>query len=142
MDEQPEQVHELHRRASDWYEAHGDRAEAIGHAMAGEDFERAARLIELAAPMMRQARQESTLRRWLEALPGDLFDARPVLSITLVGARMVTGDSTGVEQLFGASSVGWTRRDPTPADRLRRGRVLSAPRAGRDVSSRACAARG
>jgi LuxR family maltose regulon positive regulatory protein len=93
-------VLELHRRASDWFEAHGDRAEAIGHAMAGEDFERAARLIELAAPMMRQARQESTLRRWLEAIPGELFAARPVLSAALVGARMATGDSTGVEPLL------------------------------------------
>ena len=29
LDEQPELVAELHRRASDWYEANGDRAEAI-----------------------------------------------------------------------------------------------------------------
>ena len=100
MGEQPEQVHELHRRASDWYEANGDRSEAIGHAMAGEDFERAAQLIELAAPTMRQSRQESTLRRWLEAIPRGLFEARPVLSTTLVGARMATGDSTGVEALL------------------------------------------
>ena len=32
----PDRVAELHRRASDWYEAHGDRAEAISHALAGE----------------------------------------------------------------------------------------------------------
>lgn len=100
MGEQPEHVHELHRRASDWYEANGDRAEAISHAMAGEDFERAAQLIELAAPMMRQSRHEATLRRWLEAIPGDLYEARPVLSATLVGARMATGDPTGVEPLL------------------------------------------
>lgn len=100
MGEHPDQVHELHGRASDWFEAHGDRSEAIGHAMAGADFERAARLIELAAPAMRQSRQESTLRRWLEAIPIDLLEARPVLSATLVGARMATGDSSGVEPLL------------------------------------------
>jgi LuxR family maltose regulon positive regulatory protein len=100
LGEQPERVHELHRRASAWYDDHGDRPEAIGHALAGEDPERAARLIELAAPAMRQARQEATLRGWLEALPEDLFQARPVLSTTLVGARMASGDTAGVEPLL------------------------------------------
>ena len=41
---------ELHRRASDWYEQNGERSEAIRHALAGEDFERAADLVELAVP--------------------------------------------------------------------------------------------
>ena len=54
LDEQPDQVPDLHRRASDWYEQHGERSEAIGHALAGEDFERAADLVELAIPAMRQ----------------------------------------------------------------------------------------
>ena len=35
LDEQPDRVRELHRRASDWYEQNGDRAEAIDHALAG-----------------------------------------------------------------------------------------------------------
>ena len=42
LDEQPERVDELHRRASAWYEASGDQPEAIAHAMAGHDVERAA----------------------------------------------------------------------------------------------------
>ena len=106
LGDEPERVPELHRRASTWYDEHGDRAEAIAHAMAGHDFERAAELIELAVPQMRQTRQELTLRRWLEALPETLFEARPVLSLTLVGARMATGDTTGVEPLL-QSVEGW-----------------------------------
>ena len=50
LDEQPDGVPELHRRASEWYEQNGDRSEAIRHALAGEDFERAADLVELAIP--------------------------------------------------------------------------------------------
>ena len=50
LDEQPDRVRELHRRASDWYERNGDRSEAIDHALAAEDFERAADLVELAHP--------------------------------------------------------------------------------------------
>jgi LuxR family maltose regulon positive regulatory protein len=100
LGERPELAPELHRRASDWYDGNGDWADAIGHAIAGADFESAARLIELATPAMRQSRQESTLRSWLELLPEALFDDRPVLGMTLVGARMGTGDPTGVEALL------------------------------------------
>jgi LuxR family maltose regulon positive regulatory protein len=99
-DEHPDLVSELHRRASDWHEDNADRPEAIRHALAGADFDRAADLIELAGPGLRQSRQEDTLRRWLEALPAEVFENRPVLAMGLVGARMATGDLTGVERLF------------------------------------------
>jgi LuxR family maltose regulon positive regulatory protein len=99
-DEQPERLDELHRRASTWYEAAGDQPEAIAHAMAGHDVERAAQLIELAAPSAIQARQETTARRWLMALPDELFARRPVLSIELVGALMVSGEIAGVEEVL------------------------------------------
>lgn len=100
LDEAPERIDELHRRASAWYETSDDRPEAISHALAGHDVERAARLIELAAPVMRQTRQEVTVRRWLVALPDYLFSSRPVLSIELVGTLMVSGETAGVEELL------------------------------------------
>jgi LuxR family maltose regulon positive regulatory protein len=97
LDEQPDGVGELHRRASDWYEQHGERSEAIRHAMAGEDFEWAANLVELAMPGLRQGRQDATLRGWLEALPEEVIRVRPVLSVAYVGALMVSGELEGVE---------------------------------------------
>jgi LuxR family maltose regulon positive regulatory protein len=100
LDESPDLVPELHRRASTWSDANGDQADAVAHALAGRDVEGAARLIELAAPAMRQSRQEATLRAWLEALPDDVFRTRPVLCLGLLGARMATGDPTGVEALL------------------------------------------
>ena len=100
LDEGPDVVRDLHRRASAWYADRDDRPEAITHAMRGEDFERAAELIELAAPYLRRTRQEATLRRWLEGIPEHLFAARPVLSVALAGARMATGDASGVESLL------------------------------------------
>ena len=60
LDEQPDDVPELHRRASDWYEQNGDPSEAIRHAMAGNDFDRAADLIEL--PSRHCARADRTRR--------------------------------------------------------------------------------
>ena len=60
LDERPERVDELHLRASAWFESSGDQPAAIAHAMAGNDVERAARLIELASPVLFQTRQEAT----------------------------------------------------------------------------------
>ena len=97
LDEQPDQVRDLHRRASDWYARNGDQSAAIGHALDGEDFERAADLIEMAAMPAFRARQEATFRRWLEALPDELFRVRPVLAIAVVAVHMVRGDIEGVE---------------------------------------------
>jgi len=99
-DEIPHRVAELHRQASDWFEADGDRPEAIRHALAAEDFPRAAELIELAIPELRRNRQDATQRMWLDALPRDLFANRPVLTLARVGDHMVTGDIEGVEALL------------------------------------------
>ena len=97
MEEQPDQVPTLHRRASEWYEQHGSAADAIHHALAAEDFERAADLIELAVPSTRRSRQEATLLGWLKALPDELFHFRPVLSLHFVGALLSNGELEGVE---------------------------------------------
>ena len=50
LDERPDEVAELHRRASAWFEVHDDASQAISHALAGGDTGRAADLMELAMP--------------------------------------------------------------------------------------------
>jgi LuxR family maltose regulon positive regulatory protein len=95
--EQPDQVATLHRRASEWYEQHGSSGDAIRHALEAFDFERAAGLIELAIPAMRQSRQEATAFGWLKALPDELLRARPVLSVYYAGALLLHGEIEGVE---------------------------------------------
>ncbi len=91
MAEQPDQVATLHRRASAWYEQHGSTADAIRHALAACDFERAADLVELAMPAMRRSRQDITLLGWLKALPDELFHFRPVLSVGYAYALLADG---------------------------------------------------
>ena len=97
LDEHGDLAPELHRRASAWYQQHDGTAGAIRHAIAAEDFDRAADLIELAAPAMRQDRQETTLRAWLDALPDEVFVLRPLLAIAHVGALLASGELRGVE---------------------------------------------
>ena len=91
MAEQPDQVPALHRRASEWYEHNGSAADAIRHALAAEDFARAADLVELAMPAMRRSSQDATLLGWLKALPDGLVHFRPVLSAGYAGALMASG---------------------------------------------------
>ncbi len=103
LDEEAEAVPALHRRASDWFDRDGGRPEAIRHALAGDDATRAAELIEIAIPEMRQARAEVTIRRWLEALPAAQLEARPVLAAALAGALMQTGEFARVGTLLDAA---------------------------------------
>jgi LuxR family transcriptional regulator, maltose regulon positive regulatory protein len=95
--EQPEQVATLHRRASDWYQRNGSTTDAIRHALAGNDFERAADLVELAVPVMARVRREATALAWLKALPDDLIRVRPVLAVEYAAMLLVSGQIGGVE---------------------------------------------
>ncbi|HND47925.1 MAG TPA: hypothetical protein PLL95_05150, partial [Anaerolineales bacterium] len=95
--EQPEAVPVLHCRASEWFEQNNMTADAIRHALVGEDFERAAGLIEKVLPIMRQSRQEPTLLKWLKALPIKLFQHRPVLNVHYIGMLLQNGQIDGVE---------------------------------------------
>ena len=95
--EQPDQVSTLHRRASEWYEHNGLPADAIRHALAAEDFERAADLVELAWPAMRRGRQEAALLGWLKVLPDELFHVRPVLGVAYAHVLLASGEFEGVE---------------------------------------------
>ncbi|MGY4643831.1 LuxR C-terminal-related transcriptional regulator [Cellulomonas sp. URHB0016] len=96
--EEPDRVATLHRRASDWCEQHDDQPEALRHALAARDFGRAADLLEVALPAMRQERREATLRRALDALPDDTVRARPVLTLAAAGVRLQHGELDGVEK--------------------------------------------
>jgi LuxR family transcriptional regulator, maltose regulon positive regulatory protein len=96
--EQPERVVELHRRASAWYERNAERAEAIRHAFSARDFGHAADLVELEFPALARARQEVTLRGWLDALPDEMLRCRPVLSNVYAGMLLSSGELEGVDQ--------------------------------------------
>ena len=91
LDEYPDDVPELHRRASAWYERNGEASEAIRHALAAGDFPKAADLIELAAPALRRNRQEAALLGWLAAMPEELLRCRPVLSNVFAGELLAAG---------------------------------------------------
>jgi LuxR family maltose regulon positive regulatory protein len=77
----PDLIPELHRRASTWYEQHALPAEAVQHALAVPDLERAASLIELIALPIAYQGQISTVLGWLNALPETLLRTCPFLGV-------------------------------------------------------------
>ncbi len=80
---QPEQVPEFHRRASRWCEQQGGIDHAISHALAAEDFERTADLVESHAKSILWDRGNMIMALgWLKRIPESVIYARPRLSIT------------------------------------------------------------
>ncbi|HEY5848815.1 MAG TPA: LuxR C-terminal-related transcriptional regulator [Microlunatus sp.] len=98
LDERPDEVADLHRRASHWYNENGQPSPAVRHALAAGDVERAADLVELASPELRRNRQESTIRGWLDLIPDEVIRRRPVLAVGLIGAMMAVNEFDGVEE--------------------------------------------
>jgi LuxR family maltose regulon positive regulatory protein len=88
---QPDQVAELHRRASAWYEQNGFVNEAIDQALDVPAVERAARLIEQAGPSLVLRSESATLLNWIGHLPDDLIQTRPFLCLIHAAALMTMG---------------------------------------------------
>ena len=95
--EEPDLVPQLHRRASDWYASNGFVADAVRHALAAEDFPRAAYLMEEALPEVRRSRGDALLLTWIRALPEDVVRRSPTLSIMAGWEKLMAGDLDGVE---------------------------------------------
>src|SRR5215210_6578604 len=77
--EYPDLVPELHKRASAWLEEGGLVTEAIHHALAAQDWERAVRLIEASGMAIVLSRQVQTMLGWIDEIPEEMVCERPVL---------------------------------------------------------------
>jgi LuxR family maltose regulon positive regulatory protein len=95
--ERPDALPRLHLAASAWYAAAGHRPDAVRHALAAEEFDRAALLMEEAIPELRRTRQDALLQSWVRALPAAVVRRSPVLSIVSAWAGMISGDLDALE---------------------------------------------
>ena len=82
---------ELHCLASQWFAAEGLLPEAIHHALAASDWERAAELIQDDCVMLLRRGELSTLLGWLKALPDKVIYVRPELCRDYGWALTLTG---------------------------------------------------
>lgn len=89
----PEWVVPLHAAASRWYMAQQMVAEAIYHALAAQDYDRAAGLISDAAETTLARSELTTFLSWIDALPADSATRWPDLAIYVAWARFWSGQS-------------------------------------------------
>lgn len=83
---------DLHCRAAAWYVAQGLKNQAIDHALAANDFDRAADLVEtmMAEKLWLQGEMFTPLN-WLDALPVDYISTRPRLMLGQAWAMLMVG---------------------------------------------------
>ncbi len=115
----PERPQQLHRRAAGWLAANGDPAEAVRHALAGDDLAQAADLMERSMPTMQRERREPELAQWVRALPEAMLQRRPVLALAFVGALAQASEFetlaerlTAIERAVRGESESWPQRPP------------------------------
>jgi LuxR family maltose regulon positive regulatory protein len=95
--EHPEQVPDLHQRASSWFAERGLVAEAVRHALAAQDFDRAVSLMEEALPELRRTRQDGVLLLWMRSLPEPVVRRSPVLCLVSSWSFLMSGDLDAME---------------------------------------------
>lgn len=118
-------VAELHRRASMWHEENGLVVEAFRHAVAADDVERAARLVEGDGTSLIFRGAAAPALDWLESLPTTALDAIPPLWVTYATSLFFDGQIAAVEPKLRAAEA--AMRDAGPDDETRDviGRIAS-----------------
>lgn len=127
--EAPEEAHELHRRASGWFERQGLYDEAAEHALMCGDGAGAARLVAMMAHGLANLREHGRLIGWFERLPDDSRLAHPWLVLHYAYALIRTGyPERGAMALEHVEMC--AANDPAIAARLAAHKALVALEAG------------
>ena len=87
----PDQVTELHRRASHWFAKNGFISLAIDHSLSAGDHQQAVDLIEGIAEQTLLQAQVSTLLRWRDKLPREQVAEHPDLAFIFLWAQAIRG---------------------------------------------------
>jgi len=95
----PEQLPELHRRASRWYEQNEMISEAIQHALSAQDQPRAVQLVEQHGCSLLMSGEGFTLLKWVEAVES-YSQTHPWLAILRAWALALTGHLDQVEPIL------------------------------------------
>jgi LuxR family maltose regulon positive regulatory protein len=93
----PEEIKTLHQRASLWLAEEGFLQESIYHAIRGEDYSRAADIVQrIGQDIMNQGRF-LTFHTWTGALPEELLSSRPILCRGRAWTHVMVGDIEDVD---------------------------------------------
>ena len=125
----PEQIHDLHIHAAEWFEQQGFIPEAIHHTLLARDPERAVRLVEEHGCLLLLAGEVATLDRWLEAV-APFAPTHPWFAILKGWVLTLTGQQEQVGQVLDRAERVLSALDPalesTANVRIMRGALAAA----------------
>lgn len=102
-DDDQRTVAELHRRASQWYEANDLELEAFHHATIANDVARAERLIEGRGMPLHFRGIIRPVLKWLDMLPPATLDAHPSLWLAYASTLLATGQIVRTQEVLNAA---------------------------------------
>ncbi len=102
----PDQVPALHSRASRWFEESSLIDEAIYHALAAQDWDRAATLMQAASQLAMRAGEMGKLIGWAKAIPEPVLLKHATLSLNCAWAFLLTGQPRQAELILNEIEAG------------------------------------
>lgn len=119
QEQQPEIEVDVRRTAAAWLDEHGHTSEAVDQALAGADFEHAARILEAnAEETLWHQGQRLTVARWFAELPPELVRAHPSLAVVQAWANFTTGDWEGLQPVLDGIEQAVAGRDDMAAQQV------------------------
>jgi LuxR family transcriptional regulator, maltose regulon positive regulatory protein len=96
----------LHRRASEWFRAHGSPEEAIGHALAAGDTDVAVEVMAARWYSYVNVGRMETVSGWLKAIGDHVITASPLAAHTAAWIAALSGQSGTVQRLLPVIDAG------------------------------------
>jgi LuxR family transcriptional regulator, maltose regulon positive regulatory protein len=118
---EPGEVTELQRAASQWFAEHGYPVEAIRHAQAAEDWDRAARMFGDHWPSLHLDGQDAITHELLAGFPAGVLAADAELAALIAADELAYGTLDGAERYLGLAERATAA---VPADRRAQAQLL------------------
>jgi len=122
---QTDLVTELHIRASAWFEKNDLEIEALQHAAAANDFERAAHLVEGGGHPLYHRGEVAPVLNWLESLTIDQLNNMPSLWVMYAEVLMTKGQHANAEKKYQIAEKTLQNARPDPNTRDLLGRIAN-----------------
>lgn len=88
----PDEVAELHRRASRWYLTRDLPEPAFQHGVAGDDLELVTHIVDVYTNAKLMAGELRVVKHWLDSMPADWYAVYPVLGLARAGFLAFAGE--------------------------------------------------
>ena len=119
-------INGLYMRASKWYEEKGLAFEAFRYAAAGNNTERAQRLIDGKSIPRHFSGTVTAILNWLGSLPEIEFNSRPSLWLLYASTLLTNGQTTGVEEKLQFAEMTLKNNEKNNDSRMITGRIAAA----------------